>query len=238
MRVELLLCAATLWMAAPSIADAYSINVLDSAHTVALRDWTYYDGALTETTRTTTNTAPVTDEYLVPYRLGGAQGGIAYADIFEVSTWTLQGKATGDDGSLQQIWAYAKSELTFTPYASGTASIDVTFLLGGYAQIYSESMVRLVDLTTGNEVWAVGWAYRDQPSANALAVAPTSLATQLDASHFYQLALFARTDARDDWESLTVRVTGLEAVPEPSTLLLVGFGVSAVAIKRRRRSKP
>ena len=237
MRLTVLSCAITLWMASPASADPFSISILNTTHTVTLRDRTYYDGGLTETIRTTSsNTAPVSDSYLVqavaPYNF--IQGGTASAELFEVSTWTSQGKLRPENGSLAHMWAYATSELTFTPVSSGTALIDVGFLLGGMF-LYSETTARLVDLTTSTDVWNVGWGYRSDPTImQTLAATPTSFATSFDSSHSYQLMLYARTDASDDTQSVTARVTGLQAVPEPSTMLLVGLGSSLAALAKHR----
>jgi hypothetical protein len=153
-----------------------------------------------------------------------------------VSTWTSQGKFRPEDGSLDHIWAYTTTALTFMPLVGGTTPIDITFLTGGMAY-YSESMVRLMDLTTMTQVWAFGWGYKEELARRAMVGSPTTLATTFDAAHVYELTLFGRTDARDDNQTLTTRVSGLQPVPEPSTLLLVGLGVSAAAIKRRRRRR-
>jgi hypothetical protein len=206
-------------------------------HTVTLRDRTYSGGTIVETTRTTADTNPISDSYLVqavpPYSF--VEGGRASADLFEISTWTLQGKFRPVEGSLDQIWAYATTALTFQPFVTGTAPIDLTFLTGGMA-FYSESQVTLTDLTTMTQVWTLGWAYREDLVRRALVAAgTTTLMTTFDASHLYQLTIFGRTDARDDDQQLATRVTGLQSVPEPSTLLLIGIGVGAALVRRRGR---
>ncbi len=236
MRLVLLVFLCLVLMPSRASADAFSIHVLDTKYSVTLIDQTYNGGVLTQTVHTTTDTAPVSADYLVqavpPYTF--MEGGSASADLFEISTSTSQGKFRPQDGSLDQIWAYATSAVTFAPLASGTASVDVSFLLGGMA-FYSESSVDLIDLTASTNVWTLGWAYRDDPTMRALSAAPTIFATSFDASHIYQLTLFGRTDARDDSQSLTATVNGLQTVPEPSTVLLMGVGAGAAAIRRRRR---
>lgn len=227
-------------IAAPSTAAPFNINLLSATHTVTLTPQLYEGGTTTQVPRTTTGSAPVSDEFLVTGYLGDVQGGSASADLFEVSTWTAQNHFRGADGTISQMFASAMTTLTFMPVETGTASIDLAFTLGGYARTYSESMIRLVDLTTLTDVWSVGWAYRYEPGARALSDAPTTLATHLDSSHLYSLTLFGRTDARDDWETLNAMVTGLQAVreqgvPEPSTLLLLGVGAATAAFRRRRR---
>jgi hypothetical protein len=238
MRLWLLLCAATLGIASPAYADPFSINLLSTTHTVTLRSTRWADLSQSST-RTTTGSAPVSDALLVEGIIQGdlefVEGGTASADPFEVSTWTQTfGRPISDD-SLYSIHAYATTALTFMPFASGTALIDVTFLLGS-AGDWTESMVRLVDLTTSSRVWASGWGWRD-PAVFTLRNTTTTLTTEFDASHLYQLTLFAHSNANGDTQKLTTEVTGLEAVPEPSTLLLVGLGACAAAIKRRRSNR-
>ena len=236
MRLRLMLCVAvTLWSAAPASADSFSVNLLSTINTVTLRSISWGDLSQS-TTQTTTNTAPVNQSLLLNTTMSNGstfvEGGIGSADLFEVSTWTqTYGRPISPD-SLYSIHAYATTALTFMPIANGTASIDVSFLLGSPGD-WTESMVRLVDLTTATNVWALGWGWRD-PSMVTLKNTTTTLMTQFDATHQYQLTLLAHSNANGDTQKLTTQVTGLQTVPEPSTLLLMGIGAGAGAIRRRR----
>jgi len=236
MRQALLVCVATLGMATSANADSLSVNVLNTSYSVTLTPRTFTDGVATQQTRTTTGAAPVSDGFLLTGTYD-IQGGMASADLFDVSTWTnAEDAITGTEGTLAGIAAYATTTVTFMPVATTAASIDVTFLLAGDARAYSESSVKLVDLTTSMVVWTLGWEYRDLLAALPLISAPTTMTSQFDDTHLYQLTLFAHTSAREDSQTLTTSVGGLQNVPEPSTLSLLAIGVTCM-VKRRWSSR-
>jgi hypothetical protein len=54
------------------------------------------------------------------------------------------------------------------------------------------------------------------------------------ASHQYALTLSARTAANFDTQRVSMQVSGLQAVPEPATLWLLGTGGAFMAIRRWR----
>jgi hypothetical protein len=236
-RFRLLVCALTLWIGSVPGANAASINVLDSTYSVTLRWLTQTGEATTPSTRTTTDTAPVSDALMGPGYYYAFDGATSSAEMFEVSTWTLDDRNLPVDGNLSAFHAYATTTLTFKPIISQTALIDVSFLLGGESKTWSESDVSLVDVTTATTIWTLGWGWRDYLTALTVTDAPTTMATEFDASHVYRLTLFGHTGSRDDSQTLTAKVAGLQAVPEPSTLLLVGIGAGAAAVNRRRRSR-
>jgi hypothetical protein len=235
MRLRLLTCVAMLWMATPASADPFSINLLRSTHTVQLSG-SEWDG--TPLLRTTTDTAPVSDQYFVTNTVREGfdftEGGAVVADLFEVAMQTSTfGRSIGSD-SLSSISAFATTTLTFAPVVSGTALIEMAFLTDS---TWTESMVRLTDLTTSTELWALGWEplFYGWSEGQHLVNTPITIATALDISHVYQLTIFGHTNANGDGQTLTTSVNGLQAVPEPSTLLLLLIGAGASAIKRRRR---
>lgn len=223
----------------PAFADPFTINVLQATHTVSLstKTWPGTTSAATTTLNTRVSDAML-DDGLVYRSFGSLDGGTsnidgasAFADLFEVSSWTN----TEHFSDFRQAAAVATTDLTFMPLFTGTALIDLTFLLGGDAAAFTGSMVRVVDLTTSLEVWAVGWPFFiGYPMGQFLSSAPTTIATQFDSSHLYQLSLSAQTNSSVDFQTVTARVGGLQSVPEPSTLLLIGIGGGIAAIKRRR----
>jgi hypothetical protein len=215
--------------ASPAPAAPVSIDLLTSTHTVTL-EWVsrvgeYPSNLTTRTTQTTTSATPVSDSLSAFFDTGTASAG-----LFEVSSHTNEinlGATDRPDGSILWIAAAATTTLTFAPVASGLASIDLTVFT---IFLFSEAHVTLTDLTTASVLWSIGWERRSgYLAAKAMEATPPVLLTGLDASHVYQLVLFGRTDASDDETRMSVRVNGLEVVPEPSTLLLGVLGASLFA---------
>src|SRR5262249_11391055 len=104
---------------------------------------------------------------------------------------------------------------------------------------YTGARASLLDLTTGETVWNWGWDFltSDSPppwlDRNLGETTVLDVPTALSASDRYRLTMFAESGANDDSQVISVELSGLDAAPEPSNLLLFGAGALAVALRRR-----
>jgi hypothetical protein len=199
-------------------------------------------------TREMVSAAPLSDALLVPVTpnpglpaLPSEVGAIAETDLFRVHAETSSFAPT-------PLWAsssLAKTDLVFRPVltASGTIDITLTPAINTGANHWSEGTIRLVDLTTMDTVWDVGWDsvvagatpdhgfWRPPTYHTILYNAPLYTAgtlafdTDFDASHAYALTIYTLTQSQNDSQGIALEVTGLHVVPEPSTVWLFGLGV-------------
>ncbi|HVM61650.1 MAG TPA: PEP-CTERM sorting domain-containing protein [Verrucomicrobiae bacterium] len=191
--------------------------------------------------RTTVSSSPFTDEIYLPmppHYAFYAYWAIASAGLFEASDQTV--------GSAN---ALAISQLWFSPVVDQTQTLGLH--IGGMN--FTAFEFSLLDVTAGSNVWNCfyslytgGFPSGTFPGITNVVVTPwpfpgnggtISFGTSFLASDEYELTLATMSSAGGDAETPWVQLTGLEAVPEPSTWVLVGAGVSVVLSLARRRAQ-
>jgi len=191
--------------------------------------------------RTSISTEPVSDSMYHP--VSGILEAEANAGLFRISVLTA---ADGRNDALRlRSNARASSELWFSPLTSETTTINLQF--SGWNQwYYSSGRVSLFDVTSDDEVWnfwwegftqgTVPWVYQDPEPGGPRETATLMLETDFIAGNSYKLSMHAgSTSVPADRQRILIELSGLDpiAVPEPTALSLVGFGVLVWAGRRK-----
>lgn len=178
----------------------------------------------------------------------------AHASGYRVDAFA---ESAGLDSQFGQAISAALTRITFVPEATGWGTFNFDLL--GKRQYYGAQLLRLTDLTLGQDVWCYGdaglgggtdrferllppgttcqqtipWAFSGPGNEYA---AHLNLATFLNASSTYELTLFATVESQaPETERVVVEWVVAMAVPEPSAFALVGGGVLALLAQRRKR---
>ena len=179
----------------------------------------------------------------------------ADASAFRLETFA---QSAGGGQPLGHSRAATLSTTTFSPLATGFGTFNIDLL--GWRQYYGAQLVRLTDLTLGQEVWSYGYSglganaterfERLLPSGTTyqqdilweFTGNGTESGFHLDRDTFltvtstYELTLFSTVESQaPETERVIIEWAGaLAAVPEPSTLALLGLGT--LVLLRRRKS--
>jgi hypothetical protein len=232
--VALVVCL--LWLVTPGIGQAQPLGIFASnaQYTVYVEARSYPDYT-NDVTRTTVLASPISDELEFPFDPDNYPGvtnyAIASAGLFTVSDHTGHGFAN----------ASATSQLWFSPFADQTQTIGISIYAFGAngGHMFSMGNVTLFDLSSDTEVWNYGWDYIN-PAADNIPwddqgiTADLALDTSFFASHQYELSLMTYSNAADDTEDVSIQLTGLQVVPEPSGIRLFLMSLLGLPMVRRK----
>ncbi len=195
--------------------------------------------------RTITSTVPISDSLNDFFT--GSLAAEANAGLFAIYANTpSQGFS---DPDIIYNAASATSEVWFSLLTSQTTIINIQFSGGDHWLECSEGSLSLLDVTSGNEVWNYGlpnpglgaipdwapWVYTG--GLTTAGSGTLALDTDFNAGDIYELTMSTDTLAQNDPDSpwVSLQLSGLEPVPEPSSFALLGLGSFALAMVRRRR---
>jgi hypothetical protein len=191
------------------------------------------DGSGTIESRTTPSASPISDEIDLPIPWAGPTAtnhAIANAVLFAASVQTGWGSAE----------AGATSQLLFSPLVDQIQTVGIHISCGGLS-VSDGGSVSLLDLTSNTEFWNYSWGIAYSPPANfpwdsgPYSTANFNVNTDFLASDQYELTMMTASQAGSDDESAQIQLTGLVAVPEPSTTLFLAMCGASFVISRRQR---
>lgn len=229
-------------------AAPLEITVLNANYTASV-GWSCITDSVTASSGSSSivSASPASDMYinqnsdLPMYNVKWAE---ADASLFEIFGYTSTSGGVEGFGQSTTSSATARTDIFFSPLSSQTTSIDLDFL-GANEWYYSDGYVSLVDVTANQTLWNYGWALMGQgtvPWTNnydgvaSQFHAAVSVDTDFDATHTYELVMNTDTDSNGDTQNVQIQLFGIEAVPEPSACALIGLGVAAWLVIRRRRA--
>jgi hypothetical protein len=159
----------------------------------------------------------------------------ASANLFSVSAAT-----TAFSGFAK---ASADSVLSFSSLSTSAAPLTLDFLAGG-TTLFTSGLVSLFDVTSNTSVFSYSW---ERLGASTIPGFPggemvLALDPELYAAHDYKLSMHVASDASNDSENASIRLSGFHpvvaAVPEPETYALMLAGLVLMrSVVRARKAK-
>jgi hypothetical protein len=214
------------------------INVLETQYTTGVSLWG--NGGLGIGS---TNTSPVPISGSLNDPIYGGLAAQANAGPFE--SLALAWAAAGS-GGVYNPWpiywgagASATSDIWFSPLSNQTTTINIQF--ASWYDFSVSCSVSLLDVTSGNQMWNYRWNSSGgtiqwvSTGGTPNRIATLTLNTDFDPSHIYELTMYTEADSNvPDVEQISIQLSGLEPVPEPSTFALVSLGAVAWLTLHRR----
>lgn len=193
--------------------------------------WTSYS-----TNLASSSSSPTSVDLSVNLDANSDATGNANANLFEVrasiGTW-----GTGAFG-----WSSASSSLCFSPVVDKTQTLGIQF--NDYWRPYTGGAAKLTDMTSDLELWNYAWSPIHNGNVPWTSTgfsswsAVLNLETDFLASHQYELTMSTYGNSADDYESCGIQLTGLQVVPEPSSLcLLLMLGTPTLRVCFRGRCR-
>jgi hypothetical protein len=249
-RTAAILALVTVTLLAPATAqaDPIDIQVVSVYYKAAIAFGNAYD--LTSAPSST----PVREQWIGPGTVYGVPvaSAAATADWLTVVTSSYSAINGGGSGSVLGAASRAEFELTFSPVTDGVGSIGLQFpacgtayeYCGGFGP-YTQGFADLFDVTSGQDMWKYsvarnGSSFISYGGAGIQPfVLPQLLPTAFIAGHVYDLHLLVDGDSFGDRTGNGIQVTGVSVPDQPSSLLLLAFGLVTLGTFRRvfRRAK-
>ena len=170
--------------------------------------------------RTTISSSPISDGIdaispLVPF----TNHADASAGLFEVSVFT--------DWAYGSAAAQATNQLWFSPLVDQVQAVGLQFS-NQFDYVFTYGSISLLDLTANSKLWNYYWTgggYGYPTNNLGVSGGPINVNFNVDtdflASHQYLLTMTVGSSAKDDGEIADIQLTGLQVVPEPSSVCLL-----------------
>ena len=189
------------FVATPAQASTIGVHLLSATYSVTLTVGGHPEYPFE--TITSTDSAPVSESLSRVYIPADLENGLFGSAEAIATAGPLEVFAVASGSPIGQLFAQAEatSEWMFSPVQDGVADIDILAFNGAVTVLQT---ARMFDLTANAQVWQF-------VAENGI---DETVPTLLRADHVYAMHLTTRATARGDFVSSTLRVSGIQAVPD------------------------